>query len=376
MKQNENKALCPRMWQGLSDRDGESAYPCCRFDYFDEAGVRFKNFATIEAAYNSPFFQQKREQMLSGETPHECRRCSTEESVGIKSERSYALDSDPKFNPLSQKASLSSVTYLELFTGNTCNLRCHSCNPTSSSSWASEYRNLGWSWPREEQTTVLCENIEAFTSLTELKIIGGEPTLSPLFHNTIQKVKSKENIEIYISTNCTQFLSTDLIEQLKKFKKVWISLSIDGPQGVNDLIRYPSKWEQVELVAKKYIDLAQHQSNFRINLHTTVYLLNLTKLSALLNWWEFLTKDMKGCKYHLSLLQSPDFMSLQNITPEGVENILPKIKEDPRLKSIADFIESQAPYHGTTLPQLFSYCQQLDAQRKVDTSSLIKYLLR
>lgn len=376
MNQTDNLAICPRMWKGISDRDGESVYPCCRFDYFDEPGVRIGDFDSIEEAYNSPFFLKMRKQMLNGETPNQCRRCLAEESAGIKSERLHAKESDPGFDPESCQAPLRFVNYIELFTGNRCNLRCHSCNPTSSSSWASEYHQLGWQWPERVQKTELSESIQSFASLEEIKVIGGEPLLSPLFYDVIQNVKDKENVEIHISTNATKFLSSEHVDQLKKFKKVWISISIDGPGEVNDLLRYPSKWTQVESVAIKYIALAQERSNFRISLHVTLYLLNLTKLSSLLDWWDLVTKDKKNCKYKISLLQSPEFMAIQNITPEGLQNILPELRRDERLLAVVRLLEAQAPGQKDTLPDLFDYCQKLDQKRNVDTSSLIKYLIR
>lgn len=373
MTQSKSNSVCPRMWNGLSDRDGESLYPCCRFDYGDAEGVRMVEGSSLTEAYNAPLFRSIREQMLNGVTPSQCHKCVKDEESHIKSERQYAIEESASPAPTSDRARVEEIHHLEVFIGNSCNLRCHTCNPTSSSSWRAEYKSLGWDYSDSGPSLRLADNIGQLVNLRDIKVIGGEPSVGSRFEELLGKVRNKHQVEIHVSTNCTKLFSEPVLSQLREFKRVWISLSIDGPPGVNDIIRYPAKSSDVEATAREYVRLAQVESNFRISMHVTVTLLNLLHLHDLILWWESIAGTARNVRVDLALLHTPENMSLLTLPERLQREMEVRLGGHPLLKGLLSVVaKSQDNFEANR--ELLEYCRTLDRSRGTSSEELIRYL--
>lgn len=355
---------CPLMWHGLSDRDGESLYPCCRFDYFDQPGVPASKEEPLVSSLNSKEFSEWRSKMREGKQISSCYKCHEDEKIHVKSERECALEEIGPNLPSTDTVELSKIQNAEAFVGNQCNLRCHSCNPASSSGWASEYQRLGWQWHTIQQNTLIADSISEFTGLRILKVIGGEPAFSKKFEELILNTPHPEKVELHISSNATRVFTDNVLAKLQKFQKVRLSLSIDGYADLNEMIRYPSKWNDIEATAKLYLELSKTQKNLQLILHTTVSILNVFELLPLINWWNALRNNSPRSKAHLSILRSPSFLSIQNLTKNEQQRALQLLNEnsDPLLDGIKRELNGP-PAQNPARSELVDYCEKIDQSR-------------
>lgn len=311
--------------------------------------------------------------MLRGQTPSQCHKCVSDELSQVKSERQYAIEESTDPVPQSTRSSLQEIRHLEVFIGNGCNLRCHTCNPTSSSSWGAEYKKLNWGYSVGCHSMQLADNIDQFVGLRDLKIIGGEPSVGPRFGELLGKIRNKHQIEIHISTNCTQLFSDEVFAHLRQFKRVWISLSIDGPPGINDIIRYPARFSDVEAAATEYIRLAENESNFRISMHVTVTLLNVLHLKDLVLWWESIAGKRKNVRLDLALLHTPQKMSLMTLPKRLQSKVGKELEGHHSLKGLLPVIASSQD-NPESNHELLDYCKRIDESRGTSSHNLIRYL--
>ena len=98
-------------------------------------------------------------------------------------------------------------------------------------------------------TDMFMENIKSQTdNILEMYITGGEPTIIDknyeMLEYFIEQGKSK-NIFLKLNTNMTHMQDT-FLNMISQFKQVMFFASIDGFGTMQEYIRYPSKWEQID----------------------------------------------------------------------------------------------------------------------------------
>ena len=80
-------------------------------------------------------------------------------------------------------------------------------------------------------------------NLLEIKFTGGEPFMMKSTWDFIEKTNAKI---CRIITNGAVSILPKRWKLFKKFDKVTINLSIEGPEHINNYIRYPSKWDVIQ----------------------------------------------------------------------------------------------------------------------------------
>lgn len=143
--------------------------------------------------YNTPQKFKERATMVAGGKPAGCSYCWNVEDREQISDRTIK-SSKLKFVDYKNLSAIPQV--LELAFERTCNLACAYCSPSFSSKWASEIKKNGpytlLTDSRYQETTILPEDnpyVDAFfawwpelkTSVSTLRITGGEPLMSPNF---------------------------------------------------------------------------------------------------------------------------------------------------------------------------------------------------
>lgn len=202
---------------------------------------------SYKALHNTKYKKLVREQMLRGERPAECEYCWKIEDLGKDkvSDRVYKsiIYTDDE---LTQAATTIGSTgdvdlkTLEIAFDATCNFACSYCNPSFSTSWmkdirvAGPYQNLvsdgagafqqdgSWAQPyglKNEGNPY----VEAFMqwwendlqhSLQELRITGGEATMSPDFWKLMDWWKDHPECQVQLAVNSNLGAKPQLIERL------------------------------------------------------------------------------------------------------------------------------------------------------------------
>jgi MoaA/NifB/PqqE/SkfB family radical SAM enzyme len=231
-----------------------------------------------------------KQEFQQGIWPVGCNRCQIEESNGIESKRqldyarwqehydSYNLNDNNKF-----------ITTSIAF-GNTCNLKCITCGPYSSSRWQKEYQDLyKLDVPHFKfyKKNFVQDFIAQAPNIVHLDIPGGEPFLSgvdeqkSLLTHYISANQAK-NITLHYTTNAQIFPDEDWWQLWSHFKEVDIQLSIDGVGARYEYIRYPASWPLLVENVSTYLKIKQ--PNIKLSVSHTVSAYNIYYLDEFFAW--------------------------------------------------------------------------------------------
>ena len=123
-------------------------------------------------------------------------------------------------------------------------------------------------------------------NITELCIIGGEPTLISEFYELMEKcykdnTLKHKNITLVTNLTNTNPKMTDWLLAVNSWR-IWAS--VDGLGERTEYIRYPSKWENILKNLEFYKKLLQGTKN-NITLSPAVQLLNIDQIDDIIKWW-------------------------------------------------------------------------------------------
>jgi MoaA/NifB/PqqE/SkfB family radical SAM enzyme len=283
--------FCHAPWTSIDIDPIGKITPCCKFlnQYYDQ---KF-NLQTdsINSYVNSEFLGEIKKEFQQGKWPKGCERCRVDEEHGIESKRQldyqrWQVEYD-NYNFDTGKFIIGAVCF-----GNTCNLKCISCGPVSSSRWQKEYKqiyNINIENFKFYKKNFLEDLTQAAPDLIHLDIAGGEPFLSAvpeqqeLLRHYIENNQA-HLITLHYTTNVTTFPDPDWWELWKHFKEIDMQLSIDGTGARQEYIRYPSKWSEILSNVHRYIEKEQQLSNLRLSVSHTVSAYNIYYLEDFVIW--------------------------------------------------------------------------------------------
>ena len=303
-----NKTFCILPFVHMQIKPSGQMKPCCRFDFHNQEYIQggkylFNEFnvttTSLTAGQTSDLWQDIRDKMVAGEHIAGCHKCYKEEAVAGHSMRTYENSLRDKANQESledETYKTPKIKYLEMTFGNYCNLKCRTCNADLSSTWWEDENALveTGKYPdrRNYPKTV---NIpfnwkpDDFKDVEEIKFTGGEPMVHPDFIKLMDmliELDVAKNIKLDIFTNCSWIPGEKYLDRLRKFKKVVLSLSIDGVGKVNDYIRHPSKWEVVDAAVDSWLKLEnENRSNVHVVWNPTINVYNILQLNTMIRWW-------------------------------------------------------------------------------------------
>lgn len=334
--------------------------PCCRFEfhnkeyltpdrnyYFDDHNMS-KN-SSLSNSQNSELWNSIRKKLLNNETVAGCSKCYKEENISGFSMRTS--ENNLRNNELQDKpaydVSKPIIKYLEMTFGNYCNLKCRTCNADLSSTWWEDENvlvNTGnysdryyYIRTRTGKTINIPFNWkpEDFINLEEIKFTGGEPMVHPDFIKLMDMLIDMDvakNIKLDVFTNCSWIPGEKYLARLKHFKKINLSLSIDGIGAVNDYIRHPSDWATVDTAATAWLELEEaNRNDVHVIWNPTINIYNIENVVAMTEWWfsknYSVNKDwmmhtvvvnkklnqnelMSAGKFKFNVLQDPSYLSL------------------------------------------------------------------
>jgi MoaA/NifB/PqqE/SkfB family radical SAM enzyme len=238
------------------------------------------------------------------EWPDACIKCKLEEEKGLESRR---LKKD-WYGP--------GITHLDLRFGNSCNLKCISCWPTSSSSIGYESVDMAKNgivplYPVTEESVSFNWYDEKYFSyfenlpLKEIYMTGGEPMMVKNLSKFLDRLDP--SITLRFNTNAT-VNNPQLINSLKRFNNVIMSCSIDAIGKRNDYIRFGSKWNVVENNVKQYKDL------FQVDINPCISILNAAYYDEIIDWCEHINLSISQ-----NMLLTPEWLHIKN-APESLKS--------------------------------------------------------
>ena len=277
------------------------------------------NGETID--FNSSIYNNLRKKTLNNEPLTFCRRCYQAEEQGFTSLRQRCIDDvvslrreDLLMDQVGKFQAGARILPLwyDLRISNNCNLSCIMCGPQYSSTWAKQLN-------KDNSYLMYEANVEINQDAYKIQLAGGEPFMIKNFARMLEKINNTD-CEIVVNTNAT-VITKPLFDQLKRFRNVWIVLSIDGYGELNDRIRQGSNWNTIVENVKTFMD-----SGFAVLVNTVLQRDNVNHLYELGKWIESMGID----DWIISPLFTPN-----NLTWQNQQNIIyENIKKTTELQSV------------------------------------------
>ena len=312
---------------------------------------------SVKALHNTEYKKMVRQEMLLDRKPKECEYCWRIEALGPDkvSDRVYKSiiykeeDLQAAAFDLGPFADVDLKT-LEIAFDSNCNFSCSYCNPSFSTSWQGDvktngpYQNLvsdgaaayqqdgSWTIPygvKNEGNPY----IEAFWrwwegelqhSLTELRITGGEATMSPEFWKLLDWWKSHPECKVQLAVNSNLGAKASLIERLcsasHSFEHIELYTSNETIGSHAEYIRDGMDYK----VWLNNLEMLFEKGNFKaVHIMMTINSLCLFQIDEFLN--EVLKLKIKY-KSHFpmlsfNILRFPSFMSIVTL-PETIRSRL------------------------------------------------------
>jgi len=322
---------------------------------------------------NNPLSKEVRRAMLKGERHPSCQRCYSEEDAGMVSRRQaeiveweFEITKERIFRETGLDGQIHSdqfpLVYLDLRFGNRCNLKCRMCGPTESDQWYKVHTKLSGDVPFKEgprkleivkdennvyglkvdpykwyENESFWEDLEKhLPQMKRIYLAGGEPLLIDrqfeLLSKCVENGYSK-NIILEYNSNITA-LTDKILNTWSHFKKVEIGISVDGVGPVNDYIRFPSKWDQVNKNIKR---LDEAKGNFKLWLAPTIQIYNMLHFPEMMTWvieqnYNRINRSMIGKEILTPHpLSNPNPLSIK-VFPEKSKKLILQRFEEEKLK--------------------------------------------
>ena len=282
--------FCFSPWTNLDISPQGDIAPCCKFiiDPQDQFNIQRDSLADYSS---SAFLKEIKQDFLADQWPTGCVRCRKEEADNIKSKRQLDYDRWAEHYAQYLLDSNQWITASIAF-GNTCNLKCITCGPYSSSRWNTESKQIYGidikhvKFYRDDFVDSL---ISQAPGIIHLDIPGGEPFLSGVAE---QKILLKHyidsgqaaNISLHYTTNVTIFPDSEWWAIWAHFREIDIQLSIDGIDKRYEYIRHPANWSDTLNNTTRYIQKEQQLSNVRLSVSHTVSAYNIYYLDEFFSW--------------------------------------------------------------------------------------------
>lgn len=398
---SESKTLCPLPWVHQATYTNGSILLCCVAENDSQQNL---NKTGLREAFNSPYWNGVRRQMIEGQKPSSCKRCWIEEGNGYRSHRLTEID---VWERRMGKAGLQQMyertavdgsielfpTALDLRIGNTCNLQCVMCRPHDSVKWLGLSQTLHsqashktlkedmlykksiqlgeYNWQNND--AIWDELREIAPSLQELIIGGGEPMLLRGHIEFIQYCVDQgfaKDIHLRYHTNLT-VLNPQHFELWKHFKIVEFFASIDGLGEKNNYVRYPAQWSDIEKNLNYLDDLPFE--NIKIMILFSSHFLSLYNLDELAQWIEDrkfkkVTHGFNGY-LHPGIVMQPEYLSPQAYPQHIKDKVTHRLLEfEKRSKKPSYKVAGVVKYmnerdRSELMPATIEYIKLLDQNR-------------
>lgn len=338
MNFSENKTFCARAWTHLATAPDGSIRPCCvsLATVNKDDGTPYNlGKDSLSDILNSDAYNDIRAKMLQGLPVAGCENCY---EIEKSSNSSYRIQYNRRWQHIAKqkimRRKVDTLEYIDLRFGNMCNLKCKSCLPENSSQYSDEIRELHDknssikdlipifssedmnSW---YNTELFFENIKSqIDNISELYITGGEPTIIEKNYEILEYLiaNGKANkVKIVLNTNMTN-VQDRFLKIIEKFYHVTFYASIDGTGQIQEYIRYPSNWQQIDKNLKKLV--AANLPNVHIIVTPVIQNINLGYLVDLFDYIESFNKQHGRLRLAIGPipLYGPDHLDLKYLPTE------------------------------------------------------------
>ena len=359
----DNKSFCVYAWTHMmvtaSGKPVRGEYwPCCNWTPHADDILSGKQFDVknkpIEEFWQSTEMNKIRSMMLEGKPIKGCKACYEEESNGTASLRQQENNGWSRHKDLpniedtirqwKDTGVCPEPVSIDINFSSLCNLKCRMCFSGLSSELAKDQWNIiqqeGWEVNHElmrfdkddleiidhgENSALMADLYNQFQNIKRIYLKGGEPTLLQTMYDYLNYPVDQGqagDIQIKFNTNMTN-VQKRFVQLMDKFKKVDLTMSIDGVGDVQEYIRAPSKWSAIDKNINYFID-NNDRADLQVSPCWQVY--NLFYIKEHLEYFDVLSK-----KRHVEitpiLLDFPMHYRIDTLPYEVRQQAIDKVKQ-------------------------------------------------
>jgi len=383
-KNYNNNVFCIAPWIHMHVEPSGDIQLCCASNYKHEHRKSLGNLNTNnpEEIWNNSTYKNVRKSMLDNQKLNDfCSPCYDRENGNINQTERQRLNKEFSVYIPDVKNTLFDGTYeklelryLDIRFNNLCNLKCRTCGPDWSTSWAEE---LG-----VEKTLLYNNNWEKLIpyldKVKKIYFAGGEPLMTLEHYDFLQEIiKNNANeIELLYTSNFTRLSlkNRHVFDYWPHFKKVNAIASLDNYGIYAEYIRSNCNYDEV---IKNYLTVKNENKNNK-NIFcaiTSVFsLYNATRLGDFIIhlFEENIINDMNQIVFNI--LVNPDYQmaiimpdnalkkSLKNIS-KGIDYLEKNNISSEKLKQTASYLKNNHKYNKELFIKFVNYNLSLDKLR-------------
>ena len=343
---NKN-TFCVAPWYSLYLDSDKTLAPCCKIKNTHEY-----DYNQLDEYFDSPGLNKVRKDLLNGIKNKNCASCWHDEEQGgdslrLISNRTIALGTKIRLLDQIENPKVSNIKSFDLTLGNLCNLKCVMCTPRLSSQLLAEananpalkamhdrkFNQKDFDWPKGDDFIDWCN--QHLPQAIHIKFTGGEPFIIPWIKEVIERIpdSQKEKCVLHFTSNLT-VINPALFEYFRKFKQVWLSVSVEGTHETHEYLRYGHTWQKLASNLKLVQDMKIENLILKIN-----HVVQAPSFHSIMDMTDFF--DSIGLEIHPIMLTSPKHFHISALTEHSKKKFLANTEDYVGLnKEFIDFVRN------------------------------------
>lgn len=268
----QTKHFCAAPWSLLLVKEAGEVSICVKNSKNEVGNL---NDQSIEEILLNPDRQKLKETILADDVSSFCTRClNLENKVDDLGDYNHirgeynrlAIPADINYYDPTEFVPVS----LDLHWSSICDLKCVTCWSGQSSSIAIEQGVPIRHTPTKHALKLIDWIIKNQSSLTEVYLSGGEPTLIKYNLKLLQRLEKRNNLRIRVNSNLMWDQDNPIVLEILKFPNVLFTCSADDIEEKFNYIRRGASWEKFV----KNLKFLQTFSNVKIRVNSVFFVLN------------------------------------------------------------------------------------------------------
>lgn len=386
--ENSNNAFCIAPWMHMHIEPDGDVQLCCASNWKHEHQRSLGNLndSSPEDIWNNNQYRMIRKNMIEGKKmPQYCSPCYDREAGAInQTERQrYNREFASSFNLVDETLEDGTLNtlklkYLDIRFNNLCNLKCRTCGPDWSTSWANE---MGIEKPLLYNNTWK-KLMPYLDELEKVYFAGGEPLMTPEHYDFLEELtKVNTNIELLYTSNFSrlELKGRHVLDYWPQFRLVSAIASIDHYGEYASYVRTNSDYNVV--IDNLNIIRAAGHSNIQPAVTSVYSIYNATKLGdfiirlfedgAIENMHQIVFNILVNPDYQMATIMPESALRVaQENTQKGIDYLNARGENPQKLQSAIDWLTNNHKYDKIKFDKFVGYNRDLDKIRGTDFDTM------
>jgi radical SAM protein with 4Fe4S-binding SPASM domain len=208
---------------------------------------------------------------------------------------------------------------IDLHWSNICNLRCIMCNPQQSSLIAKDEKEIITPVNKKSVEKIIQMTVKNQAKIKEIYLSGGEPFYIPYNVQLLKQLENKD-VPLRINTNMQWKKTNPLLQVLKNFNNVQLTMSADAVGDKFNYIRNGADWN----LFCNNLEYIKNNTNFSIRVNTIFSIINADCIDSLIDYFY---NQMNITDMTINLVYVPNAMDPRNYPAGKKTNIISKLQK-------------------------------------------------